>query len=147
MKIKYYFIIASLILTSCSKKLDQEVIYFDDINFNSGNYKLYFIGTEGTYIDNYKDFKIENIYALNKIKKTWIFTERSEVMSCGYGYILYLVDGQQVLKTTGINIECEYFSDWIKFPKKHLTDFKEYYVQIDDSELSEFHNKYTNIKK
>ncbi|SFN60918.1 hypothetical protein SAMN05421741_10817 [Paenimyroides ummariense] len=145
MKTKILIILFSLVLfIGCSEKLPNEVYFFENYEVENGKYKLFVIGTEGEWIDDYKDFYIDDIETLKKMKTQWIFSEKSEVMPCGYGYIIYLVNKKEVLKSEAINIECEYMSGWIKFPKKYITEYKDKFVRMSESEKLNFENKYLN---
>ncbi len=57
-----------LTLTGCLERLDKKIIFFDEFEFNSGTYKLYFFGQEGTLIDGYHNFYIDDISTLNEIR-------------------------------------------------------------------------------
>src|SRR5690606_10168096 len=131
-----------LIFLGCSEKLPSEVTFFENYDMNSGKYKILIYGSEGEWIEGYRDFYIDDIQTLEKIKKQWVFRKKSEVMSCGYSYILYLVDENTVLKNESINIACEYMTGWIKFPKEYLTEHKSSFKRMTEENKAEFQKKY-----
>jgi len=77
-----------------------------------------------------------------KMKKQWMFNEKADIMPCGYGYELYLVNESKMIKNVAINIDCEYMSGWIKFPKEFLTDHKKSFKKMTDEDKVEFQKKY-----
>lgn len=139
-------LIVVLSMTSCYKSLDEKIVFFEGIDFDSGNYKLLVYGTEGDWIEDYQDFYIDDIQTLNEIKKQWVFTKKSDAMPCGYGYNLELVNQSKILKSTSINIDCEYMSGWIRFPKKYLTDHKKSFKKMTETEIAEFSQTYFKQK-
>ena len=139
----FLFIISSI---SCSEKLPNEISFFENYEVENGKYKLYVIGTEGEWIEDYRDFYIDDIETLKKMKTQWVFKEKSEVMPCGYGYILYLVNDKEVLKSEAINIDCEYMTGWIKFPREYISDYKNQFIRLNESEKLNFQNKYLTNK-
>lgn len=128
--------------TSCYESLDRKVVYFAEIDFESGNYKLLVYGMEGEWIEDYRDFYIDDIQTLNRMKRQWVFTKKSDEMPCGYGYSLKLVNQSEILKSTSINIDCEYMSGWIRFPRKYLEDHKKSFKRMTEVEKTEFSKRY-----
>lgn len=102
------------------------------------NYKLLVCGQEGEHIDNYSDFYIDDVQTLQEIKKQWVFKNKSKVSPCGYGYSVVLVDDKAILKKTLVNIDCEYMSGWIYFPKAYLEDHKGSFKKMTDDDKRHF---------
>ena len=119
--IQIVVLISALFLTSC---LDEKVVFFEGIDFESGDYKILVYGMEGEWIEDYRDFYIDDIKTLKKMKRQWVFRWKSDVMPCGYGYSLLLVNQSEIIKRTSINIDCGYMSGWIRFPKRYLSAHK-----------------------
>ncbi len=139
MKKNLLYILAILLtLTSCSSKFS----FFENYDLSSGKYKVLVFADEGDWIENYRNFYIDDIETLIKMKKQWVFNQKSEVMPCGYGYNIYLVDEDTILKNISVNIDCEYMTGWWKFPKEYLTKHKSSFKVMSEKELSEFHLKY-----
>lgn len=130
MKLFTLLFLNTLLLLGCQDKLDRKIILFDKYDFNSGEHKLIFYGQEGRIIKNYPNFYIDDIKTLNAIKKEWCFTKKSDIMSCGYSYNMQLIKNDSVLIEKSINVECEYMSGWLYFPKeflvKHKSSFKKF---------------------
>lgn len=143
---KKHLLIISLIycLFGCTESLDKEIVFFDKIDFNSGNYKIYVFASEGAWIKDYKDFVIEDIETLNKIKDKWVFKNKVPPTSCGYGYNLKLVDTTNILKSVNINFDCEYMSGWIQFPKEYLSEFTESFKPLTKKDINDFSKKYSS---
>jgi hypothetical protein len=116
----------------CRKNLEAEIVLFDKIDFNSGEYKLVFYGGEGGIIENYFNFYIDDSKTLNQIKKQWIFSKKSEIYSCGYSYNMVLVKKESEVFSKQINIECEYMSGWVYFPKDFLLKHKKSFKKINE---------------
>ena len=120
-------ILLILIFSGCSKNLDNKIVFFKDYNFNSGDFRLYGFGGEGTGIDDVRNFVIQDSVTLNQIKKKWIFKYKSDVMPCGFDYHFVLIEKDRMLKQFNVNLDCEYMTfekKWLKFPKHYLSDFK-----------------------
>ncbi|MBD3905268.1 hypothetical protein NAL32_07265 [Chryseobacterium sp. Ch-15] len=123
-------ILSLTIVSNCNEKLSQPISFFEDYDLTSGKYKLEIYHVEGEIIDDFKNFYIDDPETLNKMKKQWIFKYKSEVMPCGFGYELHLIEDKKVIKKTLINIDCEYMSGWVYFPKEYLTDHKNHFKRI-----------------
>jgi hypothetical protein len=128
--VQVIFFLMPLFILSCDEKLEKEIVFFEGIDFDSGEYKLLVNGSEGKQFEDYYDFYIDDIQTLNEMKKQWVFTRKSEITACGYGYNVKLVNQNGVVKSTSINIECEYMSGWIRFPKRYLTDHKKSFKKM-----------------
>lgn len=144
----YLLVLVLLFFSSigCKKELPNELLFFENHPVENGKYRLYFLGTEGEWIEGYKDFYIDNIPTLVQMKKQWVFRHASDIMPCGYGYTVYLVNENKILKTKAINIEYEYMSGWIEFPKKYLTQYKNQFIRMNATEKSNFEKKYLSHK-
>lgn len=125
-----YLLFSFLLLISCQESLEKEIVLFSNYDFNSGEYKLVFYGNEGGIIENYYKFYIDDVKTLNEIKKQWIFTKKSDIYSCGHSYSMDLLKKDSVIFSKSINVECEYMSDWIYFPKAFLLNHKKSFKKI-----------------
>ena len=136
--------VSIILLCSCRGKLSEEIVFFENYDLSTGEYKLLVFGEEGLWIDDYQDFYIDDIETLKKMQKQWIFKYKSDISACGYGYSIMLVDSDKVLKEAAVNIErdCEYMSGWIYFPKKYLSDHKTYFKRMSENEKNSFLEKY-----
>ena len=65
-KILFVFIIA--LFTGC-EKLPSKIKFFENYDLSTGEYKLLVFGTEGEWIDDYRDFYIDEIGVLKKCRK------------------------------------------------------------------------------
>lgn len=92
----FFLIILLLSFFSCRERLDNEIKYFANYDFATGKYKILIYGQEGKQIDNYSDFYIDDVQTLREIKRQWVFKNKSQVMSCGYGYSVILVDEKKI---------------------------------------------------
>ncbi|MBL4754371.1 MAG: hypothetical protein JKY52_12355 [Flavobacteriales bacterium] len=131
-----------LLLIGCQEKLEAEYVFFEDCDFDTGGYKLLVYGDEGEWIEDYRDFYIDDVETLKRMQKQWVFKYKSDVKPCGYGYHLKLVDGKKVLKSKSVNIDCEYMSGWVYFPKLYLTEHKNSFKKMTESDREEFSQKY-----
>ena len=131
-----------IIFSSCQEKLDKGIVFFENIDFSSGKYKIYVFAQKGKWIDDYENFVIDDIETLNEIQKKWIFKNKVPPTGCGYGYKLKLVDQEKIIKSIRINIDCEFMTGWIKFPKEYLTEFKNSFKRLDSIQINEFNEKY-----
>src|SRR5690606_30006616 len=105
MKKLLLIIITFFSIISCSEKLPNKIYFFDNINLKNGEYKLLVYGTEGEWIEDYKDFYIDDVKTLEIMKKQWVFNKKSDVMPCGYGYSIYLINNDSILKNVYVNID------------------------------------------
>jgi len=136
-------------LFSCDEPLDQKYEIFDDYNFNSGEYKLYCFGVEGKWVDGIRNFVIQDVEILNKIKSDWIFSYKTDKMACGFGYLIALVHKDSVVKRMDVNIEAEYMTcdkGWIRFPESYLSDYKEDFKILEDIEAKRLFKRYISKK-
>lgn len=128
---KILIIISTISLfSSCKEKLSKSVSFFEDYDLNSGRYRLEVNQVEGQIIGDFKNFYIDDIATLIKMQKQWVFKYKSSVKSCGYGYSIALKENSKTIKQSFINIDCEYMSGWIYFPKEYLTDHKNHFKRI-----------------
>lgn len=119
-----------LMFLGCKEKLSEPISFFEQYDFNSREYSIEFYGLEGRRIDDFNNFYINDVETLNKMKKQWVFTSKSHVMPCGYGYGLNLIKDNKVVKKALINIDCEYMDGWIHFPKEYLEDHKSHFIRM-----------------
>jgi len=131
-----------LLFVGC-ERLPNKIKFFENYDLSTGEYKLLVFGTEGEWIDDYRDFYIDDIEVLKKMQKEWIFKYKSDILACGYGYVVMLVNRDEVLKEVAVNIECEYMTGWIRFPKKYLSNYKAHFKRMTEIEKKEFEEKYT----
>jgi len=141
---KTLLILIIFIFFSCHGRLSEEFKFFENYDLSTGEYKLLVFGTEGTWIDDYQDFYIDDIEVLKKMQKQWVFKRKSAVMPCGYGYIIMLVDENKVLNERAVNIDwdCSYMSGWLHFPKRYLSGYKTHFKRMTEIEKKEFVDKY-----
>ena len=137
-----YFIIIILLL-GCKDKLEKQQVVFKDYDFTTGNYRLFFYEQMGTRIEElngFDNFYISDIETLEKIKKHWIISYKTDAMPCGYTYAVVLKKNDNVAKRFYVNLDCEYTttidstiitSSWLRFPKSYITDYKKYFKKID----------------
>jgi hypothetical protein len=118
------------ILSGCREKLSVPISFFEDYDLTSGKYKMECYSIAGKNLDGFKKFYIDDPEALNKMKKQWIFKYKSEIMPCGFEYEVRLIENNKIIKKTLVNIDCEYMSGWIYFPKEYLTDQKKYFKEL-----------------
>lgn len=143
MKYKFLFFLLSIfLLISCKEKLNEEYHFFNLENFDSGKYKLLVFGLEGEWIDDFRDFYIDDISTLKQMQQQWTFKYKSEVMPCGYGYKIVLVNKEEIINEKYINIDCEYMSGWIYFPENYLSDYKSSFKKMTEIEKENFIEKY-----
>ncbi len=116
------FLFTFLLQISCKEKLEKEFRFFDIENLDSGNVKLLIYRLEGSKFQN--DFYIDDINVLKTMQNQWIFTKKSKIWSCGFDHRLVLMDGNKIVQEKLINLDCEYMSGWIYFPKEYLLDNK-----------------------
>jgi len=144
---KILLIFTLILFAGCYEKLSNKITFFEGYDFSTGDYKLLVFGTEGLWIDDYIDFYIDDIETLKKMQKQWVFKYRTKTLACGYGYIVMLVDNNEVVKETEVNIECEYMGAWIHFPKSYLSDHKTHFKRMTENEKKEFEEKYRKTNK
>jgi hypothetical protein len=93
---------------------------------------LVFYVKEGGIIENYHEFYIDDIKTLNDIKKQWVFTKKSDIYSCGYNYSMEVIKKDSTVFCKSINVDCEYMSGWIYFPKEFLLMHKKSFKKINE---------------
>ena len=132
---KILLIFTLILFAGCYEKLSNKITFFEGYDFSTGDYKLLVFGLEGLWIDDYIDFYIDDIETLQKMQKQWVFKYKTDVMACGYGYNVMLVDSNEVVEETWVNIEsdCEYMSGWIRFPKSYLSDHKTHFKRMTEN--------------
>lgn len=132
MKFYKFLLFSILFVLSCQENLQRKIVLFDKVDFNSGEYKLVFYGEEGEIIENYYKFYIDDIKTLNDIKKQWVFTKKSDIYSCGYNYSMEVIKKDSTVFCKSINVDCEYRSGWIYFPKEFLLMHKKSFKKINE---------------
>lgn len=120
-------------LFGCKERLSEEYKFFGNHDLSSGDYKLIVFGTEGARIEDYRDFYIDDIETLERMQKQWVFKYKTTPMSCGYGYNIRLVSKDKILEEKSVNVDCEYMTGWIFFPRNYLTDHIESFKRMNDS--------------
>lgn len=144
MKLKSTLLLLILLtLFGCKEKLPEEYRFFGNHNISSGDYKLKVIGTQGTWIENYRDFYIDDLETLERMQEQWVFNYKTTPMSCGYGYNIGLYHNDTLVESKSVNIECEYMSGWIYFPSNYLTDHIQSFKRMSDTIIDD-HSKGNN---
>jgi hypothetical protein len=131
LKWKFGFILFFFLIFGCKEKLENEYRFFEDYDLSSGDYKLVVLATEGAHLEGFDDFYIDDVVTLTKMQNQWVFNYKVVPMACGYGYDAKLIKNDQVLVQSSINIECEYMSGWIFFPRNYLTDHIQSFKKLD----------------
>ena len=132
--IKYLFI-AMTSLVGCSNQT-----FFEEYDFNSGEYELYGIGSEGgrTYFtENVGNFVISDTATLNKIKQDWKIHLTDKRMPCGFSYIMLLMKEDTCVREFRVNLDCEYLiceNEWFEFPAKLLNKYENSVTKISRQE-------------
>lgn len=132
-----------ILFLSCKEKVQ----IFEGYNFNSGEYSLHGILSEGgpTYFtEEIGDFIITDTVVLNKIQKDWKVSPTNKRMPCGFSYIIVLIKGDSCVKDFEINLDCEYLvcdKGWFDFPAKLLNKYDKSVVKVPREEAREFHEK------
>ena len=151
MRIKKLFypkilLIVTILFCGCSWILPQKAKFFEDYDLSTGEFKLLVFGQEGMWIDDYRDFYIDDIEVLKKMQKQWVFRFKSSVMACGFGYRIMFVDRDRVINEAWVNIQrgCEYmvWFDWLRFPKRFLLDHKAHFRRMTETEREYFLYKF-----
>ena len=147
---RWILIITALLLLGfllCGKvKLKNEYDFFYNNDLSTGKYKFLAFWDYNILIEGYKDFYIDDIETLLKMQKQWVFKYQSEILACGWGYRIFLVDDNNVLNQIALNIDCEYLDGWIYFPKNFLTDHVASFKRMSPEQRGEFEKKY-NIRR
>ena len=134
-----YLLIMSFLI-GCSNQ--QDIHLFERYDFNSGNYKLYGILSEGgstSFTDNIGDFVILDTVTLNKIKQDWKIHLTDKRMPCGYSYLMVLMEEDSCVYHFGVNLDCEYLKcekGWFEFPAKLLNKYEKSVVRISRQEAN-----------
>ena len=124
-------------LFGCKEKLSEEYRFFGNRDLKSGDYKLIVIGTEGSWIEDYRNFYIDDVETLCQMQEQWVFKYKTTPQACGYGYNIRLVYKDKVLEEKSVNIDCEYMTGWIFFPRNYLTDHIHSFKRMPDSGIKE----------
>ena len=144
MKKVFNYLLVMILFVGCSNK--QNIRFFEGYDFNSGNYKLYGILTEGgptNFTENVGDFVILDTVTLNKIKQDWEIHLTDKRMPCGYSYIMVLMDKDSCVYHFDVNLDCEYLTcekGWFEFPAKLLNKYEKSVVKISRQEARTFHD-------
>ena len=129
-KVPIVIIILSTLLLACREKLAEPISFFENYDLQSGRFRLEASKTDGVAIDNHENFYIDDPKTLTKMQQQWIFRYKSDIQPCGYGYAFYLKENNKTIKQTSVNLDCEYMSGWIYFPKEFLTDHKNHFKTL-----------------
>jgi len=133
---KYIIPILLFLIFGCKSYINNP---YEDINFNSGDYKLYFIGIDNRYNIDTSEFKkehpnfyIDNIETLNKLKEIF-FTKPAENghVNISYDLVIIAKDGNT------------YFGGWIDL-KNNKIRYSETY-NLDLKRLNEFHHDFKEL--
>jgi hypothetical protein len=127
----FILLIVSLFFLSCQ---DPKGIYYPIRKHKGfGNLKIVFIRTEGTTPreTSMGDFYIDDKNQIEKLQDNWGFSTTDIRMSCGFGYIVYIMTKDSILEQLSIKSDCGYMisnSVWYGFDEK-------YYDHIDLSKV------------
>lgn len=131
---------------SCGKKVQ----VFEKYDFNSGEYSLHGILSEGDpsyFTEEIGDFLITDTVVLNNIKNDWKISLTDKRMPCGDSYILVIMKGDSCVSHFGINLECEYLTygeDWYNFPARLLNKYDNSVIKVSRQEASAFQDTLIN---
>ena len=134
-------ILTMIFFLSCGNKVQ----LFEKYDFNSGEYSLHGILSEGDpsyFTEEIGDFMITDTIVLNKIKNEWKVPLTDKRMPCGYSYIIVLMKGDSCVDHFGINLECEYLccdEGWYDFPAKLLHKYDKLVIMVPREEARAFH--------
>ena len=135
------FSLLLILQTSCKEKLAEPEHFFGTIDLTEGNYKLVGLGLEGLWVDDFRNFYVDDLTTLQKMQRQWIFEYSVPPTACGYGYKLKLLKDTTVIKGAFVNIDCEYMSakghPWRYFPANYLTDHKANFKRLTDEQRNE----------
>ncbi|NLL27527.1 MAG: hypothetical protein GX259_01920 [Bacteroidales bacterium] len=140
------YILTTILLIGCGGGKDNRIQLLEKYDFNSGNYKLYGILSEGdpTYFtEKVGDFVISDTITLNKIKKDWCIQFTDKRMSCGYSYLMILMENDSCVYHFGINLYCKYLTcekGWFKFPENLLNKYENSVTKIPRQVARDFHD-------
>jgi len=147
---KLLFFLTIFLFLSCGKTNDKNIQFFEKYDFNSGNYKLYGLLTEGgvtSFTEKVGDFSIEDTTVLNKIKQDWKIHLTDKRMSCGFSYIMVLMKNDSCVYHFDINLECEYLScekGWFEFPADLMTKYENSLTRVPRQVAITFHDTLIN---
>jgi len=141
LQIRYLLFLSSVVvlLTSCKQRLDEFEPFFGTADLSKGNYKLIGIGLEGLWVDDFRNFYIDDVQTLQQMQNQWVLDYSVPATACGYGYYLKLVKDTVVIKEAYVNLECEYLYSkehpWRSFPANYLTDHKASFKTLSEAQL------------
>jgi hypothetical protein len=129
-----------ILITSCKEKLSEPEHFFGTIDLRDGNYKLVGFGLEGLWVDDFRNFYVDDLTTLQKMQRQWIFEYAVPPSPCGYGYKLKLMRDTIVINEALVNIDCEYMNaneqPWRYFPANYLTDHKASFKRFTEEDRS-----------
>ncbi|MDL2312679.1 hypothetical protein LJC68_07370 [Bacteroidales bacterium OttesenSCG-928-B11] len=138
MKKLFKYLFATILFIGCSH--GETIRFFEEYDFNSGNYKLYGILSEGgetCFTENVGDFVVLDTVTLNKIKQDWEIHHTNKRMPCGYSYLMILMEGDSCVYDFGVNLDCKYLTcdkGWFQFSPKLLNKYKKMVLRISREE-------------
>lgn len=138
------YLLIIFLFISCKTSKDVNIPFFDKYDFNSGNYKLYGILSEGnstSFTEKVGDFVIEDIATLNKIKNDWQIHPTDKRIACGYSYIMVLMKADSCVYHFDINLDCEYLTcekGWFEFPAKLINKYENSVIKVQREAASAF---------
>jgi hypothetical protein len=134
--IGYFIPILLFLIFGCKSESNNP---YKDIDFNSGDFKLYFIGFDNEFnIDtsgfkrDYPNFYIDNVETLSKLEDMF-FTEPIENTHVNISYELVIITKD----------DNTYFGGWIDLPNNKIKYSKTY--NLDFKKFSEYRNDFKNL--
>jgi hypothetical protein len=140
------YILTIILLVSCRTYKGNDIRFFEKYDFNSGDYKLYGLLTEGgrtSFTEKVGDFVISDTVTLNKIKHDWQIHPTDKRMACGYSYIMILMKDDSCVYHFNINLDCEYLTcekGWFEFPEGMLNKYENSLTRVPRQVASAFHD-------
>ncbi|MET3731785.1 hypothetical protein [Moheibacter stercoris] len=115
--------------------MDTEYQFFPKKELKEGRKLMVFSIMEGANEKYFEgNFYTDDLKVLNKMKNQWKLNKRSDIMPCGYTHKLVFADEYRTLNEIEINLECEYASGWIYFPKEYLLKYESKFKKLSSEE-------------
>lgn len=138
------YIFTIILSIGCGTPTGNNIQLLEKYDFNSGDYKLYGLLTEGgsTYFtEKVGDFVISDTVTLNKIKRDWRIHFTDKRMPCGYSYLMVLMKDDSCVYHFDINLDCEYLTcekGWFEFPEELLNKYEKSVTKVPRQVASAF---------
>jgi hypothetical protein len=146
MKRQLIFILTTILLFSCGKQNEKGIQVFEGYDFNTGDFKLYGLITEGgstSFTEKVGDFVVSDTVTLNRIKRDWQIYPTDKRMPCGYSYIIVLMQGDSCVYHFNINMDCEYLTcekGWYEFPADLMNKYENSVTKVPRDVANAFHD-------